>query len=112
MKIFKIKISEIRKFLKPVQKMNRKTVTVDKLPIKANPMQLENWKNNFFLHWLYECHEDKQCDIRWLRTELMTCLDPEWATCIQDQVSNTKDLDELMKILLLKTFFFSNVHYK
>ena len=26
----------------------------------------------------------------------MTCLDPEWVTCFQDQVSNAKDVNELM----------------
>ena len=49
--------------------------------------------------WLYKCHDDKMCDIGWLRTDLMTCLEPEWATCIQDKVSHTKNLNELMNIL-------------
>ena len=66
-----------------------------------NSIQLENWKNNSFLRWLYKCHDDKRKDIVWLCTELMSFLDPEGATCIQDQIDNAKTLEELMNILMV-----------
>ena len=85
--------------MKPKTNTVHKHLTVDKLSFKANPLELKNWKNHQFLRWLHESHQDRIKDIAWLRTELMTCLAPEWTSVIQDQVDRAKTLDELMHVL-------------
>ena len=67
------------------------------MKVKSNPIKLQNWKENQWMQWLNECHPDKKTDISWLRIELMTCIEAEWGTIIQDQVDHSKTLEDLME---------------